>query len=64
MAQLVALAASGRLKMIPLVGEPLKWRRASIRSVSLTPEIEDQTLVDERPASESNRSIVSACSAI
>jgi hypothetical protein len=41
MGQLVALAASGRLKMISLVGEPLKWRKASIRSISLNTENED-----------------------
>jgi hypothetical protein len=41
MAQLVALAASGRLKTISFIGEPLKWRQGTIRSISLSTENEE-----------------------
>lgn len=42
MGQFVALASSGRLRTISFVCAPLKWRRASIRSISLTTEVDDE----------------------
>lgn len=47
MAQLVSLAASGRLKVISLVGEPLKRRRGLIRSIGLNTEFDDADLGPE-----------------
>jgi hypothetical protein len=44
MGQLVGLAVSGRLKTISFVGEPLKWRQGLIRSISLSTEIEKESI--------------------